>query len=217
MRNVGPPAPALAHPPNGRAHDEDGFTLIELMVALFLMAIVLLPFSQAYSATTFADNTGRLQQAAVFVADTSLDEARAVSPQQLLTGRAAGTAASAACPTLSETLPAGSTTALTQALAAVNLYESAASPCSPPIPFQPTTSNLDGYTFTTYWYTGTCYQGASSCTASAPSGNQAPLVEVIVDVTWPQAHACPQGVCSYLASTAFSNASDPTFNVGPRA
>lgn len=83
---------------DGVAARDGGFTLIELMVALLLLAIVLVPSVQAYTSTTYATNDGRLQQAAVFVADTSLDQARAVSPSDLLNGRAPGTAPSSACP-----------------------------------------------------------------------------------------------------------------------
>lgn len=205
---------------DGAAARDGGFTLIELMVALLLLAIVLVPFVQAYTSTTYATNDGRLQQAAVFVADTSLDQARAVSPSDLLNGRAPGTALSPACPGESEVLPAGDTTALSADLAKINLWESPACGATTTLfPFHPTTTSMDGYTFSTYWYVGTCYQTSTGCTAAAPStGTQAALDEVFVDVTWPQANVCPQGTCSYVASTLFSSkSSEPTFNVGPGA
>lgn len=202
----------------GEARD-DGFTLIEMVVALLLLAIVLLPFAEAYSGTTAANVQGRLQQAAVFVAGTALDEARAVPPVDLLTDRVAGstTSSSASCPGVAEVLPPGDTTALQADLASITPYESPAQPCSGPIPFTPTTTTMDGYTFSSYWYAGVCYQVSGACAATAPSSEtQAGLVEVLVDVTWKGARICPQGTCSYLTSTLFSDKQpEPTFNVGP--
>jgi len=207
--------PAWAH----QTPPEDGFTLVEMVVALLLLAIVLLPFAEAYSGTTAANVQGRLTQASAFVADTALDEARAVPPVDLLSDRLEGTATSppAACPGVHEVLPPGDTTALSADLTSITPYETPAEPCSGPIPFAPTTTALDGYTFSTYWYTGVCYQVSGTCAATPPTdGTRAGLVEVLVDVTWKGVGICPQGTCSYLTSTLFSNKKpEPVFDVGP--
>lgn len=187
-----------------------------MVVALLLLAIVLLPFAEAYSGTTEANVQGRLRQASAFVADTALDEARAVPPGTLLSDRVAG-ATIAAPSTCGMELPPGDATALQADLASITPYEKPTnSSCSGPIPFAPTTTTLDGYTFQTFWYAGVCYQESGTCAATVPSsGTQAGLVEVLVDVTWKGGRICPQGTCSYLASTLFSDKSDPTFDLGP--
>ena len=202
--------------PAAHPRGDEGLTLIEVVVAMFLLAIVMLPFVLGFTASENANNDARLQQAGVFVADTSLDEARAIPPDQLLVDRAAGTTPSTACSGEGEVFPQGDTTTLDQTLGSNDPVESAQAPCDPTIPFAPSTTTLDGYPFHVYWYTGTCYQAAGSCSSTASnSTTEAQLVDVVVDVTW-AATVCPQDTCSYLTSTLFSAKAEPIFDVGPR-
>ncbi len=167
---------------------DDGFTLIEMVMAIALLAIVLVPFTQTFIDSTNTSADARLKEVAVTLADSALDTARGSTPaSSLLSGTAVGTA------------PSG-----------VDL-----SATSNPVQQSTKTTTLDGRVFTTTVLAGNCYlQSSGQCTKTASS---TPMIRVISDVTWSAPTACPQNTCSYVASTLISNAADPILETNPNA
>lgn len=167
---------------------DEGFTLIEMVMAIALLAIILIPFTQTFINSTNTSADARLKEVAVTLADTALDTARGSTPaSSLLSGTAVGTA------------PSG-----------VDL-----SATTNPVQQSTKTTTLDGRVFTTTVFAGNCYlQSSGQCTKTTSA---APMIRVISDVTWSAPTACPQNTCSYVASTLISNAADPILETNPNA
>ena len=172
---------------------EAGFTLIEMVIALSLLAIVLPIFAVTITGTTNAGSDARLRQIATAVADTALDNARSVSAASLANdGTAVGTVPSAV------DLSATTTPVL--------------------IPQQSTV--LDGHTFTSNLYVGSCYlqtAGSTSgqCTTTASSY---PMERAIAYVAWTAPTGCTSNACTYVTSTLLATSTnDPTVNINPNS
>ena len=177
------------------ARSDSGFTLVETVIAVAILALLFPMFLSAATSGTQAGNQGRIRQVASVLADTALDYTRAIDPSQLLDGRASGGPA---------TLPAGVN------LTNTDQYDNVAG--TPAVPLSNTTV-IDNYTFTTQTFMGVCYlqqgaQGASCTTVASP----APMVRAVVDVSWPAKGVCAANVCDYVTSSLISTASDPKFN-----
>ncbi|NAZ81701.1 prepilin-type N-terminal cleavage/methylation domain-containing protein [Kineococcus sp. R8] len=197
------------------AGDDEGFTLVEVIVALALLALV------AAATLTFfirgaSSATGlQRQQAAVGVATQHLELARSVSPANLLKGRyaaavdaqwGASTAPDLALTWRASTGPAPTAPAVPVAQAV-------------PLAGSATVSNQ---LYSTSTLIGHCYRdraaaGAASAPCTRAGGSAAgvadpgyvKLYRVVVEVTWRTAGrgaGCAAGVCTYRASTLV----DPT-------
>ncbi|MHB1928184.1 MAG: prepilin-type N-terminal cleavage/methylation domain-containing protein [Acidimicrobiales bacterium] len=185
-------------------HRDNGFTLVELVVALLLFSIVSLAFAYAMTGSARASNDGRLHQVAVTLADSELDAVRAIVPQgaspagsDILAGRSKGD--------ITGSTPSG--------VSLTDMVQYDVANGTPTVPLSSSTT-VDTASFTTYTYLGICYlqstAGANSC-ASSPT-TTAPMVRAVVAVTWPGT-ACAAGICSYATSMVISTSPDAQFSV----
>lgn len=62
-----------------RLHDDSGFTLMELVIAMFLLAIALMGLASAYPAASIAVNEGRQFTTAVTVAQDAVERLKGLS------------------------------------------------------------------------------------------------------------------------------------------
>lgn len=151
-------------------------------------------FLSAATSGTQAGNQGRVRQVATVLADTALDYTRAIDPTELLNGRTAGAATST---------PQG------VSLANTDQYDQ---PAGTPTVALSSSSVIDNYNFTTQTFMGVCYlqlgQANSACNTTS-SG--APMVRVVVAVSWPAKGVCPANSCDYVTSTLISTGADPKF------
>ncbi|NUU17654.1 type II secretion system protein [Cellulomonas humilata] len=199
--------------------DEGGFTLIEVVVALFLLGIV------ATAGLTFffrgMQNTSHLQrtQTAVAVANEAMEKVRAVTPRiadtvtatsGLLIGRSqtavqAAWAAAAAADT-SQSNAVWDTAAATRPQVAIPVVD---------------TVRVSDETFTTTTLIGTCYRlkAASAtdqtCVKTNPGITAVQLYRVTVVVTWEAGTSgqCAAGTCSYRLSTLVDPTLDANWNL----
>ena len=109
---------------------EEGFTIIEMVVAISLLAIVLPVFAWTFRDTTSAASSARLREVAGTVADSALDNARAVVPATTL-------------------LAAG--TVVTSPPAPVDLTSTVA-----PVALPPQQTTLNGHVYSATTYVGEC-------------------------------------------------------------
>jgi prepilin-type N-terminal cleavage/methylation domain-containing protein len=176
-----------------RAAFDAGFTLVEMMVAVLLLAIIMPAFLASFIGATFAAGDAHLKEVAVTLSDTALDNVRAVDPVSTLLaqGRPIGTVPSE-----------------------VDLSDTAE-----PVSLGTTQALLNNRVYTTTLFAGTCYlqkPSAPSDTVSCTTDkSSAPMVRVVADVTWAAPSGCPDGKCSYVQSTLLSDGGDSALNVNP--
>ncbi len=179
----------------GAAQTSNGFTLVETVIAVAILALLFPMFLSAATSGTQAGNQGRIRQVATVLADTALDFTRAIDPSQLLDGRSSGGPA---------TLPAGVN------LTNTDQYDDSAG--TPAVPLS-TTTVIDNYTFTTQTFMGVCYlQLAAAGASCTTTSSAAPMVRAVVAVSWPAKGVCPGNVCDYVTSSLISTGADPKFN-----
>jgi len=179
----------------GQAKDpkrEGGQSLIEVVVAMALLAALTALFAQSFTAATFSSGFARQREVAVTLADSAIDAARAVTPPftSLLSG-----------------------TCVTTSPAKVDLSATFCSTSSSQGAYQqtPKTTTLDGTAFTTKVFAGGCYlQSSGQCTLTSNASYL--MIRVIADVAWTTANTgCPGG-CNYVTSSLISNTSDSILN-----
>ena len=170
------------------SRSESGQTLIEMVVAMALLATVISLFATSFVSGMFSSRYGQLKEVAVTLADSAIDNARAVTPSSSLLSSSNCQASGVGC-------------LVTNPPSTVDLSET-----SDPFEQSQNATTLDSTKFTTTVYAGTCYLQATQCTTTS---NTKPMIRVIAEVTWKASSGC-NGTCYYVASSLISNASDPT-------
>jgi prepilin-type N-terminal cleavage/methylation domain-containing protein len=208
-----------------RAPGDDGFSLIEVLVALAVIGTVMAGTAPFLVKSVALLGQQRTQQVAIEVANDALERARALTPSSLLAGRsllaaqsqltsAPATVQSALAGTLLEGDPLGSTIP--------------GAGIDAPLPTQPLAVTVGGVEYQQNWYVGSCWQpkaktaAVSDCVATKPAVDAVQFFRVVVAVTW-QHNSCetkpgpqpprPANECVYIASTLVSPGSDPVFDL----
>ena len=247
MANVGDsricshrPARSVARRPVAPGAHEEGFTLVEVAVALALLVIMMIPFTDAFVSSIRATADAHVREVGVMLADTDLDQARALDPTDkggaaLYSGHTQAAVTNQWTnydfPEVSALLAATEPTAV-DTITTDPVY----------LPVTPQTQQVGGITFTVYYYVGLCLEPpyapatAATCGAyntAAPFNTATPpaplatnpspepqagyfMYRVIVDVTWPAPHTgCGTAGCHYVTSTLVNGNANPTFDVNP--
>jgi prepilin-type N-terminal cleavage/methylation domain-containing protein len=203
--------PPLRPPGRDRAplagrHNDDGFTLVEVLIALAVVGIVMGAVTTFFSKTMSATNQQRGRQVATQLADDAAEQVRALTGSSLAVGRTQGNAE-----------PAEIVPGVAAYLTDLQQWNDAAG--TPVLPVVPVTVRVNGVSYVQHWYLGKCWRSKAAdgnCTAVTGPG----LVEyfrVVVAVTWPD-KMCTANTCSYVSATLVSNAdSEPIFNLNGTA
>jgi prepilin-type N-terminal cleavage/methylation domain-containing protein len=213
-------APATEHSPVRTKRPDDGFTLVEVVVALGIISVVMT------SLTVFMVNSRRsghyssLRDTAVQVAAEGMEKARAVRGSALLGGRAqcAGTCPAVVSTTVSDLLGAGTTRwdAPAAGTLTVPAPGTQADGSAVTQPADPEVVVLDGTTFRRYYYLGTCWQPRLTTSATGvtcgTATDTAQLARLVVAVTWTGRECSP--LCSYAEAGLFSVAVTDPFLAG---
>lgn len=182
----------------------DGFSLIEVVVALMLLAIVATAALQLFVRAMASTDLAAQRQQAVGLAGAEIEKARALPAGSLVLGR-----------TESEVDALWADPGAVDTSQSVKLYdEDATVATSDTLPISQTvTLNHVDYTIRTF--VNRCYEvsDSSSCGTTVTSR---PMIRVSVGVTWEpggnQRCTTADGVCGYVAATLVDPSSDPTFN-----
>jgi prepilin-type N-terminal cleavage/methylation domain-containing protein len=210
--------------PLRRLRCDDGFSLLEVLVALAVMGIVMAGAAPFLIKSVALVGQQRSQQVAIEVANDALERARALTPSSLLAGRGLTAVQNQlnAAPTAVRSLTsqfgidADSTlTSITDLLAGANA----------PLPTEPKSVTVGGVQYWQSWYVGRCWQtkadstlvstALGSCSGTQPTGIgviAVPFFRVVVAVTW-QHNGCAASQCVYVASTLVSPTADPLFDL----
>lgn len=199
--------------------DDEGFTLVEVIVALTLLAIVASAALVFFVRGSSGIAAMQRKQSAVALANQATDFARSVKPADLVKGRDAVTVqtrwAASSAPDRAVSYPASASDATTSS--------------TPQVPYT-ATQRVSNQDYTVGTLVGVCYRKRSDLTNSgcslvagspttAPTTTPTGLVKmyrVIVEVSWNtrgQASGCSNGVCVYRVSTLVDPTADPTWTV----
>lgn len=165
--------------------DDRGFTLLEVLVSLLIVAIVMTAMVTFFVSTTAVLAQQRDRQAAVQLADDGMELVRAKGTA-VAAGRSAGTVS-----------PVGGVD-----LSGMNQLDIVGAGAQ--LPLQ-TTSTVAGVTYQRYTYVGTCFEPASGggpVTCTKATGD-VEFYRVVVAVAW-QGRGCTGGTCTYVSATLIS-------------
>jgi prepilin-type N-terminal cleavage/methylation domain-containing protein len=186
-----------------RPAPDDGFTLVEVVVAMALFATVLAA-TGVLVVRSLTDTGGTSRSiTATMIANSALENARNVAAQQGPDGASA--------------LLSGRTQALVDAVPVADLRltdtEPAYGPASGAGPLVPltATATVDGTPYTVRTLIGTCTRDAAGGPCDRSPGHTDPVTlhRVVVAVTWP---ACTSPQCPVTATTLIDTARDPAYN-----
>ena len=220
----------MLHALRGRAREDRdaGFTLIEILVAMVLMAIVMSSLAVFFIGAQKSSSALRLREDATALGDGAMDQVHSVAIDQLLLNRDKFSSdAQWAAPvtgvdlsTMSELWDTTSSPAPANNAGAdptKALLPTTPQTSSPPTPLLPAGKPyiVNGVQFKVSYYIGRCYvpAGGGACTKVAPA-NPVTMDRVVVAVNWPiKGGSCPLHTCAYVVASLISTTADPTFNV----
>lgn len=194
----------IPHP----AEVDDGFTLVETMISIFLVGVVMAALTSFFVSTLALTNRQSGIQTASQVATDAIATIRSIKGARLATGRdAASSVTQWASPQPGVAGYLADMAIVSDSTAQDGAGKTAALPTSA---VSVTLSNLD---LKQFFYLGSCWQpaGGGPCTQAQPAGS-VPFFRAVVAVTWPD-QTCAASLCSLVTSTLVSSAStDPLFN-----
>jgi prepilin-type N-terminal cleavage/methylation domain-containing protein len=190
----------------GRQGDEAGFSLLEVVVSLLLLAVVSTSALSLFVRAMHSTDVAGQRQQAVEVANSQLETVRALPPHNLVKGRTQ-TEVDALWST------AGTSTITSQSVKYFDGTGSASA--SDNVVAIEQSESLNHVAYTVRTFVDKCYQNASS-SACGSAVTTTWMIRVSVQVTWGlgagQHCATADGTCSYVASTLIDPSADPTFN-----
>ena len=194
------------------AEREGGFVLLESMVAIGIITVVMTAVGALFVVGVASASEQRSHQGAVQVADSTVEQIRALHPSDLVTGRdpASVTAQIASAPALVKPW-LDDMDAATDPSAGTDAGRTAAVPTSSA---QVTPGSI---TYTVNQYLGRCSvrtSGGDDCVPEAGLHGAAATsyLRAVVAVTW-SGRGCSRTRCGYVTSTLIDTASDRTFRI----
>lgn len=186
------------------SRSDDGLSLIETIIALFIVAVVMTSSGVFFINGMKHSNLQSQRQTAITLANQALEAVQAVDPKKLVNGRTQADVTNLLA-------TAGSLTA--QDITSTGNYD--ASPTAPAVVPTQTTKTVSGVPYLLRTFIDLCYvstDAAQVCTQNAPSSSSIPVYRATVVASWtPRAATCPSG-CSYAVSALIDKQSDPKFN-----
>ena len=202
------------------AAGEEGFSLVEVVVALAVLGVVATSALGFFVRTLAADAALQHRETAVALAAAAMEQVRVADP-------AWGAAATTTSGTdQQQGLAAGRAKAAVEAAwtassfpekgLTVPAWDSTATGAPPVVPITTGPTTVSDQTFTTTVLVGTCGRprGAASaeCTAAVTGSGVVLLQRVVVEVRWQAvAGACPTGGCTYRTSALVDPSADATW------
>ncbi len=197
---------------------DDGFTMIEMIMAMLIISIVMAAFATFFVTTVSATARQSSAQVATQLADDAIERARAL-PGQAITANRDKTSSDAQW----GSPVSGVATYLTDMQEAYSVSAGAGAGASATLPTTNRQVTVNGIVYNQNWYIGICWQptGGGACAAApgnttgacgtAPSPGAACYYRVIVAITWNDKR-CAASTCSYVSATLISAASsEPLF------
>jgi prepilin-type N-terminal cleavage/methylation domain-containing protein len=208
----------------GRHRTSDaGFTLIETLVSVSVIAIVMAGLTALFTNTLSVGNRQDLRQTAIQLASDGLDRARALRGSSVFQGRDLQSTnlqwanAQSDQDAAGRPLP-GISSYLTDMVKVSDSLAASGAGATATLSTSPSPTLVGGVRYDRSWYVGSCGQpnDGGPCGKALPQGF-VPFYRVVVAVTWPD-QKCADQVCSFVTATLVSAAStEPVFTSVPGA
>ena len=191
---------------------DGGFILLESIIAIAVITVVMGAVGAEFVSGLISTSQQRVQQTAVQLADSAMEQIRALHPSDLVTGRGSTSvtnqfnAASAAVQPW-----------LAQMDAAVDSQATALSGPTAAIPTSPFTQKPGTVSYTLNEYLGWCSIRTTGSTACVPPSSlggvsATPFLRAVISVAW-SGTRCGTSACTYVTSTLISTVTDRTFRI----
>ena len=193
---------------------EGGFILLESVIAITIVTIVMGAVGVEFVSGMVSTSQQRAQQGAVQLADSTVEQIRALHASDLVTGRDL-----ASVKTQFQSAPAAVQPWLTSTVAdwAYDANAAAGSGATAAIPTAGVTQAPGNVTYTVNQYLYYCSIRTTGSTDCVSPGtltgiSSTAYLRAVVAVSWSGAR-CASGTCSYVTSTLVSQAADRTFRI----
>jgi prepilin-type N-terminal cleavage/methylation domain-containing protein len=205
----------------GRDDREAGFTLIEILVAMVLMAIVMSSLAVFFIGAQKSSSSLRMRQDASVLADEAMDKVHSVAVDELTLNRDKSSSDAQWATAVANTTVVG-----VDVSGMNELYDTTSVPLPPngtgtnalvtPLPTVPQQQVVNKTPFFISYFMGTCWVplGGGNCVKTQASSTDVVLDRVITAVNWVQpGSSCYLNRCAYVIASLISTTDDPTFNV----
>lgn len=195
--------------------DDDGFILLETLVAISLIAVVMAAVTTFFVGAVASTGLQRATQVATQLANSSVDTIRSLPGSDPIIGHDAISVA-----TQFNAVPAAVAPWLSSMTAATDPKAVTGSGATAAVPTVGVAQTVNNITYSVTVYLGNCVIPAGVLTnavcapAAAATGIQ--YLRAVVAVNW-TGQRCPAGQCSYVTATLLSTVDDPLFNVNQTA
>lgn len=191
--------------------DDDGFILLETLVAIGLIAVVMAALTTFFVGAVASTSTQRATQVATQLANSSVDTIRSLPASDPVNGHDASSVAAQF-----NAAPAAVAPWLSSMTAATDPKAVTGSGATAAVPTVGVAQIVNNITYGVTVYLGNCVIPSGVLTdavcASAAAGTGIQYLRAVVAVTW-TGQRCPAGLCSYVTATLLSTVDDPLFNV----
>lgn len=202
-----------------RVASEDGFVLLELVMAIAVITVVMTALSTFFVTTMSSTAQQRARQGAIHLADSAMELVHGLGEEGAVAGRSAAGVSEQWGTTLATTDPVKSW--LTSMGPATDTSPSG----SPALPTTPVVQTLNGLKYYINYFVGWCLRPTADMAAATPCKAKADgtygwtaadtgytqYVRAVVAITWAD-KTCAASTCTYLTATLLNGGVDPTFN-----
>ncbi|WP_433825105.1 type II secretion system protein [Actinoplanes sp. CA-015351] len=195
--------------PVRRSGDQDGFTLVEVIVAIAMVSAVLAATTVFYVRSLSLGNHYAGREDAVRVATSALEVATGLGGENVLTRRDRAAVAG-------QTLVTGVDAYLADSVQVWDTDAGAGAGATASLPTTAVAVVLNGLTYQQHWYVVKCWRATGTAGACTGSGTGTEFLRVVVAVQWKDVQ-CPGSTCTYFLATLLNAADDPVFPTAPTA
>ncbi|MDQ6851865.1 MAG: putative Ig domain-containing protein, partial [Actinomycetota bacterium] len=202
-----------------RRAGDGGFILLESVIAISVITVIMSAVGAEFVNGLISTSQQRTQQVAVQVADSAVEQIRALHASDLIVGRDSASVTNQLSVAQSSTAWASVQPWLSKMDPAVDASAAAGSGATAALPTSAVPQKPANVSYAVNNYLGWCAVAAGTTDCVAPSaitGFPAPAVtkfiRAVVAVTWSSSR-CGSNACTYVTSTLVSADSDPTFRV----
>jgi type II secretory pathway pseudopilin PulG len=202
-----------------RGSADDGFVLLESMVAITIITIIMGALGVAFLGTMASASQQRAKQTAVQVADSTMANLRSIDPSSILSGRGQTSVSNQFSAGGGNPVVAPWLQSMDQAWDTSAALNSGTTTATAAVPTQPQTVKPAQLAYSVSQYIGYCYlpsdASSTDCVpkASVPAGKTpVQYLRAVVAVSWSAPHCTPTS-CSYVSASLLSPSVNPIFKI----